>query len=100
MSEGNSPLNHERYAWKREIKPVKSYTGTQTVYIRFGGADLTVRGGYIPGEKPSATSAGQAECFEVHEVYIDSFTDDISEVLGEDRCKEIAEAILRREGVQ
>lgn len=97
----SNPLDHQRYAWKRQPKPTgKGYTGRQTVYLRFGGSDLTVRGYHIPDERPSATSPGQAEQFEVIEVYLGEHCDDISELLGEDRCKEIAEAILKRDGVQ
>lgn len=71
-----------------------------TVDLRFAGFDLTVRGGHTPDEKPSATSAGQAECFDIEQVYVEDFHRDISELLGEARCKEIEQAILKREGVQ
>lgn len=68
-----------------------------TVRLVFAGSALEVVGYHIPGEGDTNT----AEQFEVSEVYRvgDRYHEDLSELLGEDRCKEIAEAIVNREGM-
>lgn len=67
-----------------------------TVYLIFAGYGLTIRGYHTPGE----TDTNTPEEFEVHSVFVGEYHDDIAELLGEDRCKEIAAAIVKREGIR